>query len=284
MLDPFDLSETVVPMKHTPHILLVNGPPRSGKDTVGRLLAENYNGEVYITKMAKALKERTHSLYGLFVAGTWEPLAHDFFEDCKDQPHHLFMGIKPRDAYIAVSERLMKPLHGAEVWGNLLVDDIKLHGMDADLVVVTDSGFASEARPVIEHFGAHNVSLIHVIRSGCHFNNDSRSYISLPEIEMSPVPNEGTLIQLAETLTSAVPGFHLKYHVEVQLPAGPEKLDWFQQGRPRDSMEHALAAVESLRQTEYQNRVWRVRIGKNTIAKMVMPGDPPLVDLRANVS
>lgn len=275
-LDPFDLSEDCIP--HTPHILLVNGPPRCGKDTIGQILKDNYRGTVYVTKMAKALKERTHALYGLMANG--EPLPHDHYEKTKDQPSHFFLGISPRQAYIAVSERLMKPLHGSRIWGDLLLHDIQMHALNADLVVVTDSGFAEEAHPIVYEFGDGNVTLLHVMREGCNFDKDSRSYISLPKIEMSSVENNGTLLDLAQKLTTVVPGFSIKYHVEVQLPTVPGSLDWFEQGRPRESMEHALASIESLRQREYGNRVWRIRVGETMIAKLVMPGDAPLVDLR----
>ncbi len=274
MNDPYDLST----IPHPPHILLVNGPPRSGKDTVGEILATNYPGKVYVTKMAKALKERTHGLYNLFVSGSWEPLRHDFFEDCKDKPSDFFMGITPREAYIAVSERLMKPLHGARVWGDLLVEDIALHGNDSDLVVVTDSGFADEALPVIERYGACNVSLVRLSRPGTSFQGDSRSYINLP-VYTHMIDNDGTMTQLAEKLVDRVPGFYLEYAVEVQLPAGPTKMDWFQQGRSRDSLQAALAALEALRQTEYGTRVLRVRAGKDNIVRLVMPGDAPVCDL-----
>ncbi len=276
-IDPFEIGEHVLTRPTTPHILLVNGPPEAGKDTVGQVLADNYKGRVYVTKMAKALKERTHSLYGLFNSVTREPLEHDFFEDCKNQPHRWFFGLSPREAYIAVAERLMKPLHGERFWGELLVEDIGLHGSNADLIVVTDSGFSQEAQPLIEKFGAHRISLIHLMRKGKDFSSDSRSYISLPDCDTYPLHNDGNIVDLALALSRIVPNFKIGYSIEVQLPMLAD-LQWFEQGTPRPSMEQALAAIESLRQQEYQNRVWRVRVGK-TIVKTVMPGDEPLVNL-----
>src|SRR5690349_14966217 len=93
-------------MTHGGRLLLVNGPPRSGKDTVGAILREFFPGSIYETKMAKALKERTHALYNLLDPETGRALRHDAFELVKDQPRDEFRGLTPRRAYIAVSEML----------------------------------------------------------------------------------------------------------------------------------------------------------------------------------
>ncbi len=264
--------------RSTRRLLLVNGPPRSGKDTVGSVLAEFFPGRVYITKMAKALKERTHALYGLFESGTGQPLSHDFFETVKDQPHAWFLGKTPREAYIAVSERLMKPLHGDAVWGDLLVEDIRLNEEDADLVIVTDSGFAREAVPAIRAMGMANTTLVRLYRGDTSFSGDSRGYITLEGVQAYNIENNGTTFELAQTL-AAVLGFEITYRVEVQLPAGPTALSWFEQGSGRPSLEQALAAVEALRQGGYGQRALRVVAGRNTVVKMVMPGDAPATEL-----
>lgn len=253
-------------------LVLVNGPPSSGKDTVGELLKEFYPGTVYLTKMAKALKERTHALYGM---GT---LAHDTFESMKDEPASSFMGITPRQAYINVSEMLMKPVHGSGIWGKLLVEDIERNAEGADLVVVTDSGFASEAAPVMREMGVENITLLRIRRDGTSFEGDSRSYIMLGGILAWDVYNNGSKFELATALADAL-GFEIDYRVEVQLPAGPFALNWFQQGKARPSTEQALAAVEALRQGGYGQRAIRVVAGRDTVVKIVMPGDAPATEL-----
>lgn len=258
-------------------LLLVNGPPRAGKDTVGAVLQEFFPGNVYVTKMAKALKERAHALYGLFAEG--EPLRHDAFEAVKDQPSDLFLGKTPRQVYIAVSEMLMKPLHGEEVWGDLLVDDIRLNAQEADLVVVTDSGFAREAVPAVRMFGPVESTLVRIERTGTSFEGDSRGWIRLEGLNTWTVDNNGSFLDLAHALSDVL-GFDITYRVEVQLPAGNTGLSWFEQGNARTSIEQALAAVEALRQGGYGQRVLRVVAGRNTVVKMVMPGDAPITELR----
>ncbi len=84
-------------------IILVNGPPRSGKDTIGQLLCQRL--PLVLDKFARKLKEAAHALYGM------PELPHDHFEACKDTPLEQFFGKSPRQVYIAVSETYFKPLH-----------------------------------------------------------------------------------------------------------------------------------------------------------------------------
>lgn len=167
-----------------PVVIFINGPPRSGKDTLGNGLRNIAidRDRVYLTKMAKPLKERTHALYGLF-GPDGKPLPHDAFELVKDEPREEFLGLTPRNAYIEVSERYMKPVHGQDVWGKMLVKDVEHERGTRDIVTVTDSGFACEAEPVIRRFGVERCLLLRLYRENCSFINDSRSYINLDGVE-----------------------------------------------------------------------------------------------------
>ncbi len=66
------------------HILLVNGPPRSGKDTLGEGILRDIP-YARIFKMAEVVKEGTHASYALLEA-SGQPLPHDHFEAVKDDP------------------------------------------------------------------------------------------------------------------------------------------------------------------------------------------------------
>ncbi|MDB5415072.1 MAG: hypothetical protein JWR10_3407 [Rubritepida sp.] len=167
----------------TPYVVFVNGPPRAGKDTLANAVANRLGARP--VKFAGVLKERTHAAYGLHYA------PHGHFEACKDQPRDEFLGITPRQAYIAFSEQMMKPLHGAGVFGRMLLDDMLFHKLAAGFIV-SDSGFAAEAAPVVERFGAINCLLLRIWRSGHDFSGDSRSYIELPSVETLEVSNNDT--------------------------------------------------------------------------------------------
>lgn len=153
-------------------IVLVNGPPGSGKDTLGEHLIKKYPS-FDIAKFAWELKERTHALYGR------PELPHDHFEQVKEKPSAFFLGLTPRQAYIQVSETYFKPVHGDETFGKLLVQRLAEKHAFARGFVITDSGFESETVPMLRHFGADSVILVR-IRGRGDFSNDSRSFLSLP--------------------------------------------------------------------------------------------------------
>jgi len=167
--------------KLTPKIILVNGPPRAGKDTAQEAVANSVR-----CKFALAVKEGAHAAFGL------DPREYpmDVFEAVKDEPNTLFFGKSPREAYIAYSEMFMKPFTGdKQVFGKLLIRWIEniLEVWDKDDLpnlpfIVTDSGFRPEAMALVEAFGAENIKLIRVHREGCNFDNDSRSYIHLADL------------------------------------------------------------------------------------------------------
>ena len=94
-----------------------------------------------------------------------------------------------RQFYIHVSENVMKPLFGIDIFGRLAVEYIK--NTTQKITTISDSGFPDEAMPVVEHFGLDNVFLIRIHRNGCDFQGDSRSYIDLP-IKSVDIDNNGT--------------------------------------------------------------------------------------------
>jgi hypothetical protein len=165
-----------------PVVIFINGPPRAGKDMLGEYLLKKNPG-FEVVKLAKILKERTHALYG------GADLKHDHFEDVKDQPNEFFLGWSPRQAYINVSERYMKPVHGDQIYGELFIKEIKERFSAPRGYLITDSGFVSETLPIFKHFGADHCILVRIHGRGA-FAGDSRSFLDLP-IYTIDVTNDG---------------------------------------------------------------------------------------------
>lgn len=167
----------------TKKIILLNAPPRAGKDTAAIYIADKY----YFThlKFAGILKQRTHSLYGF----NDQPI--DFYEDCKDTPHDDFLGLTPRQAYINVSEKYFKPIHGQDVFGHFLKKEIL--SSSSNYFIISDSGFWNEAQVLIDTFGVDNVYLIRIAKNNCSFDNDSRSYIFLKNVYTEVIENNSTI-------------------------------------------------------------------------------------------
>ena len=137
-------------------IILANGPARSGKDTVGSMVADLL-GEVHITKFAHVLKCATHAMFAAMHGNSrpicWNSATDDaYYENRKGVPLPMFFDLSPREAYIAVSEVFIKPVFGQDFFGNVLA--ARLEQVKEDVVVVTDSGFTPEAKSLVDKFGA----------------------------------------------------------------------------------------------------------------------------------
>lgn len=167
-------------------VIFVNGPPRSGKDTAGDALEIILSASaVYTHKLSKELKERCHAAYYACQLNM-DPLPHDEFEDCKDEPLDVFEGLTPRQAYIAFSENWLKPTHGAAKLGEWLAGEMDDSILSEDSPmqydryhIITDSGFSEECGPIIEKFGRENCILLRLHREGHTFEGDSRGYLDL---------------------------------------------------------------------------------------------------------
>ena len=186
-------------------ILLLNGPPRAGKDTIGEIVANLTEARIY--KFAEALKVATHALfYALHGDLSPSTLVHamqmNAFESRKDKPSPRFYGLTPRQGYIGVSEKLLKPLFGERFFGEVLSDHIERDVPEH--AVITDSGFASEAKVLIEDFGTANVSMIQVMRDGCDFSEDSRDWVNIPEIQTFLVRNHRTIQDLRNDIIAVL--------------------------------------------------------------------------------
>jgi len=168
------------------HVILVNGPPRAGKDTAVDRLKKLGFVEV---KYSQPLKDASVALTGI----TFEML-----ESQKDQPLYPTRSDKTfRDLQISLSEVTFKPLFGEDAFGFLCAQRIlALHNTTgATKFAVSDSGFTTESIPMVEQFGADNVVVFKVNRDGCDFSKDSRDWLDLTDMGVRhfDITNNGTI-------------------------------------------------------------------------------------------
>lgn len=173
-------------------LLLLNGPPGSGKDFIGNLIHRMDPTFTHVDKFARELKEMAHRAHGFPTA------LHNAFEDGKDVPQSYLGGRTWRMAYIAMSEQYAKPLFGQDYWGVCLARDLNWHMKSPirrngapTLIVITDSGFEPEATRLLAecHGMFDQVRLVRLSAPGKTFAGDSRRYITLPGVEMAEVWN-----------------------------------------------------------------------------------------------
>lgn len=181
-------------------IIFLNGPPRSGKDTSAECLQVYYTG-IAVMKFSDPAKSGTHAAFGL-VHGI------NHFESRKDQPCEEFFGFTPRECYINHSEKYMKPLYGEEIFGQLFVRRTEYPKYyNKQIIVIPDSGFECESRPVIKKFGAENCMLVRLHRPGCDYSKDSRSYLDLDIHTVVDIQNDGSMEKLSMEITDTYKSF-----------------------------------------------------------------------------
>jgi hypothetical protein len=178
-------------------LILLNGPPGSGKDTIADALVQIFsNAEV--EKFAKPIKEHCKAIYGL-TQEQWDEV--DSSQDAKAAPHPYFFGQSCRQVQINFSELFLKPTHGKDIFGKLLFR--RVEASTADYFFISDSGFKEEAEKVIEEFGNENVTLVRIHRDGCDYSIDSRSYVYLPEnVRQITIQNNGTVAEAVDKITT----------------------------------------------------------------------------------
>ena len=147
-------------------LILLNGPPRCGKDTLANML-EKRCGFTHL-KITSPLKERVHGLYGMPDA------PHDAFDDCKSEKRNEFLGLTPREAYIKVWEKYLLPMHGEGMLIDMLIDSID--NSSNNLFVISDIGFNRESQALFNYYGDQGL-LVKIQRPGCDFTDDIRTYV-----------------------------------------------------------------------------------------------------------
>lgn len=155
------------------YLIGLSGPPRSGKDTLGNLVAGILREKgVPVEVHALSLPMRL-SVYGML---GWN-YSEEHYEKNKDREFTILRDGRVttlRKEMISLSEDHVKPRLGHGWWGAALLNRKTI---DTGVIVVTDMGFDSEHDVFVESIGKAHCAWIHVHREGHDFSNDSRNYV-----------------------------------------------------------------------------------------------------------
>jgi len=187
-------------MSNSPHVrplILLNGPPRSGKDEGAAYLYSKYNAHWF--RMSQPIKDGLRAMFSM---------TEQQYKECeakKDTKMEYLFDLSFREAQIAFSEVFAKEVFGITVFGHLAAR--KVAKSVSRLFVCSDSGFAQEAHPFVQLVGAKNVLVLRLHRRGCNFDRDSRSYINIEGATNLDLENNGSLTMYRETLDGVVHGW-----------------------------------------------------------------------------
>lgn len=158
-------------------IIILNAPPRCGKDTIADSLQDAH----------KHLKRASFKwpLFDIFVNTTGmqmeEFLTLYELEGWKDEPNEALNGKSPRDLLIHISESFIKPFYGNKYFGDWIADFIHLHELQAEAEmdwIIPDGGFDAEVEVLADRFPGR-VTVVQIEREGYRdFGSDSRNWIS----------------------------------------------------------------------------------------------------------
>jgi hypothetical protein len=100
-----------------------------------------------------------------------------------------------------LSEDLLKERYGNDFFGLVMNNEISKAAQK--LVIISDSGFASEAMPVVRKWGIGNCLQIQIHARGT-FDNDSRSYWKFANLECRKINNDATIHDLTMRVLRAI--------------------------------------------------------------------------------
>lgn len=175
------------------NVIILNGPPGCGKDTLANQLTKVINNSVssrFKNVLYRRMAEKHNLELGYVIA-----MCND--RDLKDIPSELFEGLSPRQELINISENEIKVKYGQEgVATKTLMDMLDIEDYGRKTFVFSDGGFPAEVsllKRVLKRYGLVNFILVRINKDGCTFEGDSRNYIDNPNIVITNNEDESHL-------------------------------------------------------------------------------------------
>jgi len=161
-------------------VLILNGPPGIGKDTLANMLCEvapvirgEFKHFLYV-EAAEWIQEHVKSAENITTAIV---KARNENRELKELP--WFLELSVRRILQIVSEEVVKPAMGKDYFGRVAAEywyGKYIHH------VISDGGFSEEVNAVCDKFGAENVTVIRLKAPGFTFETDSRKYLMRDEV------------------------------------------------------------------------------------------------------
>lgn len=190
-------------------VIILNGPPLSGKDTIGRSI---------INRLGWGHLEFKRELYK--VAGAISGMSTERFEALHNADkccsHKRLGDMSTREYLIWASECVTKPRHGTGVFGLRAAEAVA--SSDHSILVATDGGFGPEVDAVAK---VADVIVVQIERDGRTFAGDSRKYVGTSDftnpraVLAGRIENNATVEQASaavlDRVIEAVRALHFDY-------------------------------------------------------------------------
>lgn len=214
-------------------IILLNGPPQSGKNTIastiGVFLAANNIGFTEI-----ALAEKLRKISEILIGRTLDDAAYNKIKDQSLQFGETETTL--RQLMINMSENFFKQHYGPNIWAQLAIAKIFAQSVNLDynnsrkyIVVITDLGFQEEIDAFTNEYYPNRLLLVHVNRPGKSFTNDSRKFVqpNNPEVPVVTIENSGSYSHLFNEVKTKI--------IRRLIPNMPDISLYSEDGKPETS-------------------------------------------------
>lgn len=153
-------------------IIILNGPPGCGKDTLAELLQRIFGtGTAKITTFKEPMFQIAMAMTGMS-REEWFAMYNN--RDLKERRQRELCDKTVRDFMIWISEGIVKPMFGEEQFGKLASKQVQPHGV----TIFSDGGFPAEVRELHNNcYKSHMIYIVRLHRGGFSFDGDSRQYL-----------------------------------------------------------------------------------------------------------
>lgn len=157
-------------------VIVLNGPPGVGKDTIARAMKEMLGATTQLEFKAQLFTEL--SLWS--GVSVHELKARNSNRALKELPWDKLNGLSVRQGLIHVSEDIIKPRYGDGYFGVAAASRAEAVIETGGVPVFSDGGFNVEIQALASAVGPDvPVLVVRLHRDGCTYDGDSRSYITL---------------------------------------------------------------------------------------------------------
>lgn len=199
-------------------IVCLNGPPRSGKDTVANALAESIDKEMIPVLRGQLSLPIRHAAFAIL----GEPYSEERYEELKDKQLELLWPRKTRtpigfklghymkdgpltlrELVILIADSWCRDTFGFEFWAKQFIHRTPmLRDHMPGLVILSDGGFDPERIYLTSQVGEDNFLLVKLEREGTDWQLDSRG--PMEGTNQIIVVNDGTVEEAVQHIVSGM--------------------------------------------------------------------------------